>query len=201
VYTAVDALAQSSLELQIPALKRGIYQPAGFVLFTRYPTGLFHAWTWLHYEQQLLVYPQPVFDRQLSNSLIDDHSGKSTVDMADGDDFAGLREFRQGESLRHISWKAYAQGRGMLSKTFQGHATPSLWINWSDMNAASTEGKLGQMTGLVIQAHQQGRKFGLILPDETIEQDFGPSHQARCLQCLARFQQTNPNAELPHDGK
>jgi uncharacterized protein (DUF58 family) len=128
--------------------------------------------------------------------MVNDDSGKSNVDMADGDDFAGLRQHRNGESLRHISWKALAQGRGMLTKTFQGYATPSLWIDWKDMSAASVEGKLSQMSALIILAHQQGRKYGLVLPSTTIEQDDGPAHRSHCLQALATFRQRDKYSEL-----
>lgn len=195
-YTRVDPQSNSQLTISLPALNRGLYQPAGITLYTRYPTGLFHAWGWLKFDIPILIYPQPLFDHQLEQSLMEDHSGKSTVDTADGDDFAGLREHRPGESLRHISWKAYAQGRGMLTKTFQGHATPSLWINWEDMSAPSMEGKLSQMTALVLEAQQDGRKFGLRIPGIVIEQDTGSAHQSKCLDYLATFKQRNKNAEL-----
>jgi uncharacterized protein (DUF58 family) len=194
-YTSVDPDTTAQLELILDASKRGLFKPGGFTLFTRYPTGLFHAWGWIKFDLPVLIYPAPLYDLTLQQSLIDDHSGKSTVDIADGDDFAGLREYRAGESLRHISWKAYAQGRGMLTKTFQGHATPSLWINWSDMSASSIEGKLSQMTALVIQAQQAGRKFGLKLPSISIDQDSGNAHQADCLRHLALYQQAQAGEE------
>ena len=198
-YTGVEAESSAELTLQLPTRQRGLYQIAGVTLFTRYPTGLFHAWSWLKFDTQLLVYPKPLFDQPLRNSLVNDQSGKSNVDIADGDDFAGLREHRSGESLRHISWKAYAQGRGMLTKTFQGHATPALWIDWKDMTASSLEDKLSQMSALIILAHQEGRKFGLVLPSISIKQDTGHAHRSHCLQQLATFRQSNPRAEFVID--
>lgn len=198
-YSRIDPESSSDLTLQLPTQHRGLFKIAGMTLFTRYPTGLFHAWGWLKFDTPLLVYPTPLFDLQLQRSLVNDQSGKSNVDMADGDDFAGLREHRSGESLRHISWKAYAQGRGMLTKTFQGHTTPSLWIDWKDMTAASLEGKLSQMSALIILAHQQGRKFGLVLPSIRVEQDSGHAHRGHCLQQLATFRQSNIQTEFVVD--
>lgn len=198
-YTSIDAQSSADLSLALPTRHRGLFQTAGVTLFTRYPTGLFHAWGWLKFDCPLLIYPTPQFDHSLQKSLIDDQTGKSNVDMADGDDFAGLRQHRNGESLRHISWKALAQGRGMLTKTFQGYATPSLWIDWKDMSAATIEGKLSQMAGLIILAHQQGRKFGLVLPSTTIEQDDSYVHRNHCLQQLATFRQKDQHSELVID--
>lgn len=199
VYTRIGAEQNGAVSLLLPALKRGLFKPGGFFIFTRYPTGLFHAWGWLRFDVPILIYSRPVYDIELKNSLIDEHSGKNIVDTADGDDFAGLREHHAGESLRHISWKAYAQGRGMLTKTFQGHASPALWIDWSDMSAAPTEGKLSQMTALVLLAHQQGLKYGLRLPGILIEQASGPAQRSDCLQLLATFNQTDMDAILVVD--
>ena len=196
VYARIDAEQHADLTMSLQASRRGRYRPATLTVFTRYPTGLFHAWGLLKYDLPILVYPQPQHDHRLEHRLIDQHSGKQTVDTVDGDDFAGLREHRPGESLRHISWKAYAQGRGMLTKTFQGHASPSLWIDWHDMPAPSVEGKLSQMTALVIQAHQDGRKYGLKLPGTLIEQEAGPAHRAHCLRQLATFRQRDGSADF-----
>lgn len=195
-YARVDADAVADLDIRLQTDRRGLFKPTGVTIFTRYPTGLFHAWGWLKFDADIYIYPHPLYDHTLEHSLIDQHIGKQTVDTADGDDFAGLREHRQGESLRHISWKAYAQGRGMLTKTFQGHAAPSLWINWADMSAKSPEGKLSQMTALVLQAQQDGRKYGLKLPGITIDQETGPSHRTSCLQQLACFQQPDKGSEF-----
>ena len=196
VYSGLKPQQSKTISLMLPAVKRGLYKPAGFVIFTRYPTGLFHAWSWLKFDTPVLIYPKPVFDIKLKESISDEHHNKSTIDTTDGDDFAGLREFQQGESLKHISWKAYAQGRGMLTKTFQGHASTNLWINWFDMTAASLEGKLSQMTALIIQANQEGRKYGLKLPGINIQQAAGPAHFADCLQKVSTFEQSDINSVL-----
>ena len=196
VYARITGGASSELGLRLPTQRRGRYKCAAVTIFTRYPTGLFHAWGLLRFDRAILVYPKPDFDVRLEQSLVADYAGQSTVDTTDGDDFAGLREHRNGESLRHISWKAYAQGRGMLTKTFQGHASPSLTIRWHDMTASSPEGKLSQMTAMVVQAHQAGRRYALELPGLSIARDNGPVHYAHCLQQLALFQQGDTHDEF-----
>ncbi|MCK4708068.1 MAG: DUF58 domain-containing protein, partial [Gammaproteobacteria bacterium] len=196
VYTGLKPEQSKILSLTLPAVKRGLYKPAGFVIFTRYPTGLFHAWSWIKFDIPVLIYPKPVYDSKLKETISDEQHSKSTIDMSDGDDFAGLREYRQGESLKHISWKAYAQGRGMLTKTFQGHASPSLWIDWLDMTAESLEGKLSQMTALVIDANKEGKKYGVKLPGINIQQTTGAAHLSECLQQISIFKQSELNAVL-----
>ena len=133
--------------------------------------------------------------------MVEQYDGKASTSTIEGDDFAGLRQHRKGESLRHISWKAYARGRGLLTKTFQGQARPSLWIDWSQVRAGSQEEKLGMMAALVLAAENEEQKYGLRLPDLTLEQDYGSAHKHACLQALAVFRQTDFNHEfkIEHD--
>ena len=198
-YVTLPPQQSKTLTLAVPAARRGQFKPAGIVIFTRYPTGLFHAWSWLKFDVPILVYPQADFSHKTVESLAAEAQSPSTVDTADGDDFAGLREYHAGESLKHISWKAYAQGRGMLTKTFQGHAAPSLWIDFAEMPAASLEGRLAQMTAQVIECSQQGRSYGVRLPGAEVAQSSGAAHQAQCLKQIALFKQTDLNAELVID--
>jgi uncharacterized protein (DUF58 family) len=196
VYLKLEPEGSAEARLKIPTRRRGQFRPAGISVFTRYPTGLFHAWGWLRFDLPVLIYPHPITDAKLQQSMIEQYDGKTSTSTIEGDDFAGLREHREGESLRHISWKAYAQGRGLLTKTFQGHARPSLWIDWEQINANSLEDRLSFMAALVLAAESEEQKYGLKLPGVIIDQDFGSAHKHSCLQALAVFRQRDPDAEF-----
>jgi uncharacterized protein (DUF58 family) len=200
VYLKLEPEGSAQAKLRIPTHQRGEFWPAGITVFTRYPTGLFHAWGWLKFDLPVLVYPRPATDVKLQQSMVEQYDGQTSTSTIEGDDFAGLREHREGESLRHISWKAYAQGRGLLTKTFQGQARPSLWIDWDLLTQASPEEKLSFMTALVLAAESEEQKYGLRLPGLVIEQDFGNAHKHNCLQALAVFRQPAGNHEFrPRD--
>jgi uncharacterized protein (DUF58 family) len=196
VYLRLEPAGSTVAKLRIPATRRGQYKAAGITVFTRYPTGLFHAWGWLKFDLPILIYPRPADRIKLQHSMVEQYDGQISTSTIEGDDFAGLREHREGESLRHISWKAYAQGRGLLTKTFQGQARPTFWIDWEQLNEGSLEDKLSFMTALVLAAENQEQKYGLRLPGTTIEQDFGSAHKHTCLQALATFSQSDLNQEL-----
>jgi uncharacterized protein (DUF58 family) len=132
--------------------------------------------------------------------MVEQYNGEVSTSTIEGDDFAGLREHRKGESLRHVSWKAYAQGKGLLTKTFQGQARPTLWIDWQMLGEGSLEDKLSFMTALVLAAENQEQKYGLRLPGTTIEQAFGNAHKHVCLQALAIFRQSDLNQEPQLEG-
>lgn len=199
VYLTVPPEGSAEAKLSLPTSRRGQFKPKGITIFTRYPTGLFHAWGWLRFEVAILVYPKPVTRAVLQQTLAQQYHGKATTSTVEGDDFAGLREHREGESLRHISWKAYAQGKGLLTKTFQGHAQPSLWIDWSAITRGSLEERLSYMTALVLLAESDNLKYGLKLPGTTVEQRTGLAHRQACLTALATFRQTDINSEFETD--
>jgi uncharacterized protein (DUF58 family) len=200
VYLKLEAPGSTTARLRLPTQRRGLFKPAGITVFTRYPTGLFHAWGWLRFDLPILVYPHPQADARLQQSMIEQFDGQTSTSTIEGDDFAGLREHRVGESLHHISWKAYAQGRGLLTKTFQGQARPSLWIDWDLIRQGSVEDRLSLMTALVLTAENEDQKYGLRLPGAVIEQGYGNAHKHQCLQALAIFRQTDRAEELPLEG-
>ena len=199
VYVKLEPEGSTQAKLKIPTRLRGEFRPAGITVFTRYPTGLFHAWGWLRFDLPILVYPHPADAVKLQHTMIEQYDGQTSTSTIEGDDFAGLREHREGESLRHISWKAYAQGRGLLTKTFQGHARPSLWIDWDQLAQGRLEEKLSFMAALVLAAESEEQKYGLRLPGLVIEQDFGNAHKHTCLQALALFRQPDAYREFGHD--
>jgi uncharacterized protein (DUF58 family) len=199
VYLTLKPEATAEASLKIPSSNRGQFKPRGVQVFTRYPTGLFHAWGWLKFDLPVLIYPKPIFDAALQKTMTAHHDGRTSTSTIEGDDFAGLREHRVGESLRHISWKAYAQGKGMLTKTFQGHARPTLWIDWWKIPDGSTESKLSYMTALVFLAENENQSYGVKLPGQTIEQQTGTAHRQECLYAIATFRQTDFNQEFDPD--
>ncbi len=196
VYLRLEPAGCVVATLMIPTARRGQFKAAGITVFTRYPTGLFHAWGWLKFDLPILIYPRPAARAKLHHSMNEQSDGQISTSTIEGDDFAGLREHREGESLRHISWKAHARGRGLLTKTFQGQARPAFWIDWQLIREDSLEDKLSFMTALVLAAESQEQKYGLRLPGKTIEQAIGNAQKHACLQALATFRQVDLDQEL-----
>ncbi|MCP4430581.1 MAG: DUF58 domain-containing protein [Gammaproteobacteria bacterium] len=200
VYLMVPPGGKAEAKLSIPTSRRGLFKPKGITIFSRYPTGLFHTWGWLRFNIPVMVYPRPATRAYLQKSLAEQYQGKAATSTIEGDDFAGLREHREGESLRHISWKAYAQGKGLLTKTFQGNAQPSLWIDFSLIAKESIEHRLCCMTAMVLLADKDNLEYGIKLPGKVIERASGIVHRQTCLTTLATFQQPDIDSEfIPGD--
>jgi uncharacterized protein (DUF58 family) len=109
-------------------------------------------------------------------------------DHARGDhDFAGLRPFQPGDSLRRIAWKAYARGQGLHTKQYAGTDVVSHLFDWDSLPSLGTEARLSQLCRWVLDAHARGEAYGLKLPGIVIEPHAGPTHRERCLNSLALF--------------
>lgn len=188
-YFSLKPQSHQKESLRLKTKHRGEFNLDGITFFTRFPTGLFHCWSWLQFTQTITVYPKPMDTTLSAYSNEQSEDGLTKISSQDGDDFAGLRDYKQGESLKHISWKALAQGKGKLTKTYQGHAQPNLWFDWDLIQAVSIEDKISKLTSLVLKAHAQNQTFGMKLPNTTIDLANGSSHKNQCLHQLACYQQ------------
>lgn len=173
-----------TLNLQVPTKRRGRVALERFSVYTTFPLGLFHCWAWMHPERTTLVYPRPAPPGLAPPPQLTDTGGACESDEGDAD-FAGLRPFRDGDSPRHIAWKAFARDEELLVKQYAGTGVTTHWFDFASLDQMDTESRLSQLTRWVVDAHHDGHAWGLRLPGETIQPDLGPQHRDRCLRALA----------------
>ncbi len=179
---------QVSVRVELPASTRGYLAAPPVLVSSRFPLGFFYAWSRrVELDQRCLVYPRP------SPTALPPPAGgppgwHDVGGQREGDDFVGLREFRRGDSPRHVSWKAVARGRGVLSKQFGGGYRASLWLDFDSFPELSTEERLSQLCRWVLQCEHAGVYYGLRLPGVAISPAGGEDHQHRCLATLALFE-------------
>jgi uncharacterized protein (DUF58 family) len=178
----------TTAEISIPAPTRGRFVLSRVTLWTEYPLGLFRSQCQIQVDQVYLVYPQPLGIRKWpALETHDDGAGEGFYHRG-GDDFVGVRPWREGESMHHIDWKAAARGRPLSVKEFTGGGDEQLWFDWYQLGSLDTESRLSQLTRWVLEAEQEGREFGLRLPGETIPLGSSPGHTVKCLEHMAVFQ-------------
>lgn len=172
--------------VQVPASQRGWLRARRLTLHSRHPLGLFQAWSSVELDMQCLVYPRP--DRShvpLPFAPLLRGEGR---DAGQGsDDFAGLRDYRPGDSPRHIAWKAAAQERGTFTKQFSGCAPGEVWLDWEALPGLDTEARLSRLTRWVVECDALGIPYGLRLPALERAPALGPDHRHACLKALALF--------------
>ena len=174
------------VEPTLRSSKRGRHQLDRFTVSTIFPLGLFKAWSHAQFKTQYLVYPTPDKQHELPRESL--FHFNLTGDTGNGcDDFAGLRNYQQGDSLRHVHWKTYAREQGMYTKQFGGDRAEELWLDWETLSDLETEDRLSRLTRWVLDADAKQYNYGLRLPDQQIELGHGPAHRHRCLEALALY--------------
>jgi uncharacterized protein (DUF58 family) len=186
----IDIPAQGMAEvvLAVPARRRGWLALGRVLLETRFPLGLFRAWSYVEPDARCLVYPQP--ERSpLPHPVAEAEAGALRSQAAGNDDFSGLRAYQLSDSPRHVAWKAVARSDDMLTKQFTGEAAAELWLDWGLLPASlGLEQRLSRLAGWVLAAERSGVVYGLRLPGVEIPPARGDAHAAACLQALALYQ-------------
>lgn len=188
----VPARSEAVVEIPVPATRRGRLALPRLTLTTRFPLGLFRAWSYAWLDIECIVYPCPE-PPGVPLPAARGERGEGALSALGTDDFAGLRAYHAGDSPRRIAWKADARDQGLLTKVFSGHAENHLWLSWSDMPArVDPEARLARLARWVLDADQQGLAFGLQLPDTTITPASGAAHRTLCLEALALYEHERP---------
>lgn len=182
-----DVLAQQDGEVIFPVAtsRRGWLKPGQLTLYTEFPLGLFHAWSYLHFDTRCLIYPKPLPNAALPSGDAPDGTGKRSI--AGDDDFAGLRNYAAGDALPRIAWKAYAREQGLQVKQFSALTGEELWLDISAAPGRDLEGKLARMARWALDAEAQGFRYGLRLPDGELPPNNGNAQRDECLRRLALF--------------
>jgi uncharacterized protein (DUF58 family) len=183
----IPARAAAEAVLAAPAAQRG-WLPLGRVMLeTRFPLGMFRAWSYVEPDARCLVYPRPERSA-LPPAGSDVDTGSLRLQSIGNEDFAALRAYQRSDSPRHVAWKAVARGAEMLTKQFSGEAASELWLDWQLLPAAlGLEQRLSRLAGWVLAAERAGSQYGLRLPGVEIAPGHGEAHRATCLQALALY--------------
>jgi uncharacterized protein (DUF58 family) len=181
----IPAHGIAEVVLEAPAARRGWLPVGRLLLETRYPLGLFRAWSYVEPDARCLVYPRP--ERSpLPAPLAESASGAQRSQASGNEDFSGLRMYQLSDSPRHVAWKAVARTDDMLTKQFTGQAAAELWLDFERLPAGlGLEQRLSRLAGWVLAAERSGAHYGLRLPGVEIAPARGDSHAAACLQALA----------------
>ncbi|MNR88105.1 hypothetical protein D3C72_190350 [compost metagenome] len=188
-FTDIASDATSELTLSTPTIQRGWHAAPRIRLDTSFPLGLLQAWAYWQPAMQVLVYPQPEVDSPplpLTTGTQSDGRGS-----AGHDDFAGIRAYQAGDSVRHMAWRQIARSNdgALVTKQFEGGAASELILDLSSLPPTmDVEHKLARMTSWVLMAEARSLPYALRLGHVYLPPAAGPNHQAACLQALALYE-------------
>ncbi|TCK09580.1 uncharacterized protein DUF58 [Marinobacterium mangrovicola] len=177
----------TQVELACDAPERGWLDPGPLLVETRFPLGLFRAWTWIDTGLKTLVYPRPVSCASPPPAGGDGGAEVSGVKSRGPEDFQGLARYEKGGSLHQVAWKVYARGQGLHLKQYAGTASEEIWLDWVTWHNGSVEEKLSGICFWALEFHQREQPYGLRLPGLILAPGSGESHRQRVLKALALF--------------
>ncbi|MBB5190392.1 uncharacterized protein (DUF58 family) [Silvimonas terrae] len=183
---AVAAASETQVWLSVPATGRGWLALPRMTIETRFPTGWCRAWTVVHLQAQCLVYPAPEPDAPAWPS----GAGEEVAGLRQRtgeEDFAGLRQYQAGDTLRQIAWKQSARLEWLAVRTHDTPQSAMLHLRWEDTAGLGIEARLSRLTAWVLRADATGRPYTLELPGQRLAPASGAGHRDTCLRTLALF--------------
>jgi len=177
--------ARESVTLHMPSQKRGWVAMPVFRLETRFPLGLFKAWSWIFPNTSCLVYPEPA--KTFPPLPISGQGESGQAKKGDGDQVHGLRKYQQGDSRHRIAWRASARHDKMYSLEMETPRDESCELNWDLLQGYDAESRLSVLTAWVLEADRRQLTYSLKMPLESIATGQGAGQRVRCLEMLALY--------------
>lgn len=199
-----------TITLPFSPTHRGWYRPERLRILSTYPLGLLTAWSKVDMDVEVLVYPKPITgelpDPHLRETSSQDEDDPAAVNKSTSqkEDVSHLREYRMGDSLKHIAWKTYAKGQGLATKEYDTEQTAKReqWLSWDDFAGLPNEVRLSRLCDCVLQAEKYDMIYGLQLPsmspteNDSSSLGSGTAHQKKLLRALALFNERDASTPL-----
>ncbi len=173
--------------LSFPAQRRGVLPLPPLTIASGFPLAICTAHIGWRGDASATIYPHPAGALPLPESN-DPRASLTGNTLSDDADFAGLRAYRTGDSLRQIAWKALARERGLHVKRFAGGTAEQTELRLRDLNfIGDLETQLSQLARWIMDAERGGISYSLDLDQTRLPAGLGESHRDRCLQALAHY--------------
>ncbi|MEI9893077.1 MAG: DUF58 domain-containing protein [Chthoniobacter sp.] len=183
---AVVPDSPSRLEVRFPSSGRGHYRVVPLRVSSDFPLGFFTAQRRVKAAHDFYVYPAPHGALPFPTTIAPTRQPRDGV-RHEGDDFGGTRMWQQGESQRHIDWKAAARNPVLLTKQWTGETDEILYFDWAALPSLATEARLSQLTKWIVSAERGFETYELRLPGKIVRASRGDRHFHECLRALASF--------------
>jgi uncharacterized protein (DUF58 family) len=187
-YAEIAGHGQSTVHLSWVAPGRGLHALPLLRAESRYPFGLFRAWTIWRPAGRQWVYPRPETPPPPWPTTNAAHGAdKPSPRLGAGSEFEGVRAYRRGDTLRQVIWKKAARTGELVSRETAGTVQREMWLQWSQASLADPEARLSRLAAWIVAADAAGHSYGLRLPGAELPPATGAAQRAAALQALARW--------------
>jgi uncharacterized protein (DUF58 family) len=185
IQTVFDLVPGSdgSASIQLPAPQRGWRRIGRIRVWSEYPFGLFHVWSWLNPEFVALIYPH--LETNAPPLPLNGANADQQTTRRAGDELAMLRDYHPTDPLRNIAWKASARHDTLLVKQFEQLRGRELVLDFSALHGLDREARIARLARWVCLAETTQLRYSLRLPERQLGPALGPDHRHACLRELA----------------
>ncbi len=181
--------AQQTATLGMVAPSRGLHDIAALRLETRFPFGLFRAWTVWRPASRVLAWPTPEVPTPPWPEVPRETHGDGRVQATrDGGEWEGVRAWQRGDPMKRLVWKKMARTGELVSRDTSSVESREIWLDYEAAAGRDTESRLSRLTAWVLAAHAQELPHGLELPRVKLEPSLGDAHRRAALDALALFE-------------
>lgn len=190
VYADPPTRGEETVAVPVRISRRGWQQMPRITFESTFPLGLWRTWAYWQPDLRVLAYPKPAPPgvplpiTQADGSEGAGHGGPGS------EDYAGIRRYAAGDSIRHLAWKAMARAPSgeVLTKVFDGGGRRELWLDLNSLPAhLDLEVALSRLARWVLDCESGDIRYGLRLGATRIEPEHGEGHRDRCLTALAVY--------------
>ena len=188
--------------------RRGLYRYAGIDIETRFPFGFFEKTRPVKLPGEVLVFPAPQRALQRSDEELSLFGEVVRSQEGRGEEFFGLRDFREGDDPRDIAWKVSARRENLVRRTRENEENQEIalhlynWVPPSLSEAAAWEARealeeaIEEAAGLASRWLRRGFRVSLTTIGERVHAGAGPGQLHTLLRHLALLR-VHSDAEPP----
>lgn len=183
----VPAMGQQPAQLSMVPAARGWHGVPTLTAETRFPLGLFRAWTVWRPAARVLAYPRPESPAPPLPASRHTRGDAPEVQRHEGSELEGVRAWRRGDTLRQVLWKKVARNGELISRDTSTTVSRELWLDWHAAQPVSggLEGRLSRLAAWVQAADRSGTAYGMHLPGRDVSPAQGDLHRRELLEVLA----------------
>jgi uncharacterized protein (DUF58 family) len=186
--TNADIPAAGSCEVRVAVSTRarGRLPCPRLRIETRFPFGLWQAWSYYMPPLTAIVYPTPEHDAPELPMVAAVDAEQETGMAVSGDEFAGVRPYQAGDPLQRVAWRLAARSDDLTVKLFEGYAQGEVVLELGAVDAhLPGEQKLSRLSRWVLMAEAAQVRYALSLPHTRVDFGLGAEQRERCLTALA----------------
>ena len=184
----VPTQGSATARVRFNTVQRGLMRVPALMAETRFPLGLFRAWTVWRPAVQVLVYPKPEQPPAPLPSTQAVPGSSQATRAAAGGEFDGVRSYRRGDAMRRVVWKKAARTGELVSRDTNESANRELWLDFDGAGLSGVEARLSRLAAWTLAAEHTGLAFGLRIPGVELPPAQGDGQRRAALEALALWQ-------------